>query len=293
MQMRHDQFGKRLLIRAYQGCGDFVPEQEVSPDAQRFDGYFIPHPDLPARGDDLLYRLGAEPTAFELMSAPPSVEDLTELIRKLLNARHVFALAAPPRPLPRLWVLSAGHPRTALEAVEARPAPEISPGVHLLAPAFTAGLVVLSQLPEVRSTLLLRLMAAGETRRRAVAELAELPADAWERRIAENTLVESRYEIVADPNRTPDDEEFMMQTENVAEMIFEKWRTQGVEEGRREGDRRAVIRLYAMRFGEVPSEIAAAVHAETDDATLLAWFELVGTKSAEEIAAALASPRRT
>jgi hypothetical protein len=129
--------------------------------------------------------------------------------------------------------------------------------------------------------------------RSAVAELAALPADAWERRIAEKILVESRYEIVAAPNRTPEDEEFMMQTQDVAEMIFEKWRAQGVEEGERKGERRALLRLYATRFREVPPEIEAAVNAETDDATLLGWLDVIATGSAEDIAAALTAPRRT
>jgi hypothetical protein len=81
----------------------------------------------------------------------------------------------------------------------------------------------------------------------------------------------------------------MMQTQDVAEMIFEKWRAQARHEERREG----LLRFYAARFGKVPPEIEAIVNAETDDATLLGWLDVIATGSAEDIAAALTAPRRT
>ena len=287
MQMRHDQLGKRFLRRVFQGCGTFSSEEEVSPDAQRFDSYFVPDPDLASRGDDLLYRLGAEPAAFEVMSTAPGTEEVLELIRKLLNARHVFAVAAPPKPMPRLWVLCAGHPRTALTALGTRPAPEIAPGVHVLAPAFTTGIVVLSQLPETRTTLLMRLLGSGETRERALAELVRLPEGARERAIAVRVLVELRYEIEAQPARTPEDEEFVMQTQNVVDLL----RDEGRHEGRREGERGMLLGLYRTRFGVVPHEVEVAVEAAESEATLMGWLEMFATKSAEEIVASLTNNR--
>jgi len=296
MAMRHDQLGKRFLRRVFAGCGVFASEEEVIPDAQRFDAYFIPDPDLASRGDDLLYRLGAEPAAFEVMSEAPSTEDLVELLRKLLNARHVFALAEPPKPLPRLWVLCAGHPRAALAALGATDASEIALGVYLLAPALMTGIVVLRQLPETRATLLLRLLGAGESRRRALAELDRLPEDAREREIAVRVLVELRYEIQAKPARTPEDEEFVMQTASVVDMLESRardegrreGRREGRDEGRREGEQGMLLGLYRARFGAVPAAIEAAVKAADEEATRVGWLELFATKSADEIRAALA-----
>lgn len=301
MQQRHDQLGKRILRGLYEGCGDFTVEEEVSPDAQRFDGYFVPHPDVVARSGDLLYRLGVEPTAFEVTSGAPTTEGMVELLRKVLNARHVFALAKPPRPLPRLWVLCAGHPEAALAALRAEPAPAIAEGVYLLAPALSSGVVVLGQLPETSDTLLLRLLGRERTRARAIAELSALPEGAWQRKIGFKVLVELRYEIEAKPQRTTEDEEFVMQTQSVAEMIYERWRDQGVHEGRDqglqegrregrreglEGERRMLVGVYRARFGEVPAAIEAAV-AAAEEEDLMAWLPVFATRSEAEIAAAL------
>lgn len=92
-------------------------------------------------------------------------------------------------------------------------------------------------------------------------------------------LVELRYEIEAEPARTPEDEEFVMQTQNVVELLR--------DEGRREGEKGMLLGLYRTRFGTVPGEVEAAVQRAESEATLMGWLDLFATKSAEEIGASL------
>jgi hypothetical protein len=43
MRHRHDSFTKKFVRRVLDSEGTFTAEMEVSPDAQRVDGYFVPH----------------------------------------------------------------------------------------------------------------------------------------------------------------------------------------------------------------------------------------------------------
>jgi hypothetical protein len=52
MRQRHDSFTKKFLRRVLDSEGTFTAEVEVSPDAQRFDGYFVPHRAHAARRRD-------------------------------------------------------------------------------------------------------------------------------------------------------------------------------------------------------------------------------------------------
>jgi hypothetical protein len=272
----HDQLAKRLLQQTFEGTGTLTTEEEISPDAQRFDGYFIPGPGLAARTEDLLYRLGADPCAFEIFRDAPSTRDAVACVRKLLNARHVFSLADPPRPEPRLWILCAGKPETVLAAFRADPHAAFPPGVYEGPPAFASGFVVLSQLPATRDTLILRLMGTGATRRRALEELVALPQDARERRIAEPVLLRLRIDIDARPAQSEDKEEM----ENMD--IIQELTDQGREQGRKE----TLLAFYRARFGAIPPEVRSAVES-AEEARLIAFVELFATKSAAEILAAL------
>jgi hypothetical protein len=114
MRHHHDRFAKKLLHQILESEGTFTAEMEVSPDAQRFDGYFVPHRAHITRQRDLLDRLTSCACAFEAFRAAPSSVEIEGCVRKILNARHVLALARPPKPLPSLWILCAGDPLTGL-----------------------------------------------------------------------------------------------------------------------------------------------------------------------------------
>jgi len=189
MRHRHDRFAKKLLRRTLESEGTFTAEMEVSPDAQRFDGYFVPHRAHAARRRDLLDRLTTRACAFEAFRAAPGPAEIEGCIRKILNARHVLALARPPKPLPSLWILCAGNPRGGLAYAGAAAKRGFARGVYQAPSVLHTGLVVLSQLPETPSTLILRLMGAGRTLQRALAELDRLPEDARERHVAVPALL--------------------------------------------------------------------------------------------------------
>jgi hypothetical protein len=144
------------------------------------------------------------------------------------------------------------------------------------------GVVVLRELPRDRDTLLLRLMGAGAVLKEALTELSRLPMDAWEREVAVPALLAVRMEI---PQNSSDESEreYVMSTQN----LYEEWERAIREQGREQGAKRALVMLYEARFGAMPPALAEAVETTRDSATLESWLLLVGTRSQEEVAAAM------
>lgn len=74
--------------------------------------------------------------------------------------------------------------------------------------------------------------------------------------------------------------------------IVETWRheaiqegvKQGLEQGVKQGVAHSLVEVYEARFGAMPEDLRAAVEDIDDEATLVSWLRLVGTRSADEIA---------
>ncbi|HMG23017.1 MAG TPA: DUF4351 domain-containing protein, partial [Kofleriaceae bacterium] len=124
-------------------------------------------------------------------------------------------------------------------------------------PLHCTRLVVVSELPVARDTLLVRLLGAGSVLKHAIAELHALPADAPERRLALPVLLRLRLTVPTDPaQQTSDDQEFLMNTQD----IVETWRREAIQEGLEQGERKLLLRQLRRRFGaEVDGEIERRV----------------------------------
>jgi hypothetical protein len=283
MRHRHDRFAKKLLHRTLESEGTFTAEMEVSPDAQRFDGYFVPHRAHAARRRDLLDRLTSRACAFEVFRAAPGPAEIESCVRKILNARHILVLARPPKPLPSLWILCAGDPRESLAHAGATAKRGFARGVYQTPAVLHTGLVVLSRLPETPNTLILRLMGSGRPLQRALAELERLPEDARERHVALPALLEYRVALLEQPTRTPEDEEFLMDTQDIVQRLK--------DEGRHEAMQNNLLTIYRTRFGSVPRKVRAAIERTHDDSALARWVEIFVARSAAEIIAVVAEKK--
>jgi hypothetical protein len=287
MRLRHDNFVKKLLRRTLDREGNFTAEMDVSPDSQRFDGYFVPHRAHTTRRRDLLDRLTTRACAFEAFRAAPGPAEIEGCVRKILNARHVLSLAKPPKPLPSLWIRCAGNPREGFAHAGAMAKRGFSRGVYQTPAVLHTGMVVLRQLPETPNTLILRLMGAGRTLKRALAELEGLPEDARERHVALPALLEYRLTLLEQPTRTREDEEFLMDTHDIVQRLKNEGRDEGRHEGQQEARQNDLLTIYRTRFGSVPRKVRTAVERTRDDVALARWVEIFVARSAAEIAAAV------
>jgi hypothetical protein len=162
-------------------------------------------------------------------------------------------------------------------------------------------LVVLRDLPESRETLLLRLLGAGTTFRRAMKELHALPPDAWEAELAIPLLLAFRVEF---PQDSGEDE---MNYADELQAIYEQWeqrvkreaRDEGRDEGWREGHdegrdegwregrlqtvRDDLAAVYEARFGALPPALRDILAFTDSEETLRRWLGPFATRTPEEI----------
>jgi hypothetical protein len=103
----------------------------------------------------------------------------------------------------------------------------------------------------------------------ALADLAALPAGAHERRVASMDLLELRQVLGKKTNRTVQEEEFIVSTQNIVEKLEEAARREGrVEEGAR-----ALLTVLRVRGIAVPDAARERILAQRDPSLLERWLE--------------------
>jgi len=260
---RFDRFGKQLVRAAVATCGPVETDAEVPAETRRIDLWFMPDPAREPVPDylGLRGRITAGPSTLEFFHNTPSGDDLADCVIKHGQFRHFLSLRKPPPPMPTQWVISSGRPNDAIKGLQLRRMKGWPSGIYESPRLFWTRLVVVSELPVKRNTLLLRLLGAGLVLKQAVAELKALQAEAPERILALPLLVRLRREVPTNPaEQTSDDQEFLMQTQD----IVETWRQEAVQEGRQEGRQRlqeVLLRLLRQRFGseEVDDQVEQRV----------------------------------
>ena len=172
-------------------------------------------------------------------------------------------------PAPRLWILTAGRPAKALDELGFVHDATWPWGVHRCAPGFLVKLIVVSDLPVTRDTLLLRVLGAGPVLKAAIAELAALPTDAPERSVVLPIVLRLWGERDG-TDQSAEDEDFYMSTE----AIVQQWERDLLEKGALKGIRDTLMRQLRTRFGALDAASESRVAEATVD-ELNRWTERV------------------
>jgi hypothetical protein len=181
---------------------------EVVVAMQRIAVLCVPDPVREATRSELglLGELAAGPCRFEVFHKTPDLWLLRDCLHRQLAwhdelERRAWtateAVAAEPGvreavPFPWLIVVSTERPETVLEGFGFQAQ---SLGVYGSLAALQLRVVVLSELPRTRSTLILRLMGTRRVLREALQDLMALPEDAWERSIALPHWIRFGYQL--------------------------------------------------------------------------------------------------
>jgi len=197
MRHRFDKIGKSIGLQALRPCGHTVAQHEIAPETLHADLRHDPHParDVERARLGLLGRIAGRPCLIEVFSGTPGEDEVLACLGKLIafrlqrirDARREAKKAANPADrrteapaAPFLWIITAGRPTSVLANDGSRPDPLWPPGVYFSPGLYRTAVVVASELPADRSTLLVRFMAAGRLLPQALRDLAKLPADAPE-----------------------------------------------------------------------------------------------------------------
>ncbi|HEX7843932.1 MAG TPA: hypothetical protein VF469_40940, partial [Kofleriaceae bacterium] len=201
--------------------------EAINPETQYADLRHEPDPARQAERDrlGLLGRIAAFFCLIEVYSQAPNAEEFRACLAKHLASWQHRARKArsdnkkrseqqqPPEAFVDsfLWIIAAGAPKTLLTKLRLEPAPDWPAGVYFFGEdILRVGVVVASELPRERTTLLVRLMAAGPLLPQAVKEVASLPPDAHERAVAEPILLNFQHVLGLESSQTPDEQEFIM-----------------------------------------------------------------------------------
>jgi hypothetical protein len=269
MHTRFDQFSKEMVRKAVEGRGVVEIEAEVRAEIRNVDLRFTPDSSRPPVGDELglLGRITEHPSTLEFFHNTPDPEQLRGCVIKhgdLINA----VLRSPGlTPAPTLWIISSGRPDQGIEGLAFQPSTIWPCGIYEAPKLLCTCLVVVRELPATRDTLLVRLLGAGASFRRAISELRALPPDAPERRLALGLLLGLRLVMPADPaQQAHDEQECLVNLHEVYEdwhrKTLEEGRAQGVQQGLQQGERTLLLRQLRRRFGsQLDDEIERRVEA--------------------------------
>jgi hypothetical protein len=302
VRTQFDQFAKGLLEKALSTIGEVRTQVEILGEVQAADVWFLPARACEAERTrlGLLGRMAETGCLLEPFHAAPGADATLDCLTKQLTLRRNLVREArkddrgPPE-IPRLWILSAGRPMTVLDGLALQPLAGWPTGVWQAAPLLSMRLIVLRDLPETRDTLPLRLMGAGGTLVRAMAELNALPDEEWEPRAFVPLLLANPIKIPQDLTDEENPDEDYMGYAATLEAIYAKMERRifekGIEKGAEKGLRDALVDLYQARFDTMPGALRETIEATTDVSTLRRWVALFGTATADEIAALLLEAR--
>lgn len=286
MQFPFDHLAKKVAEGALGALGATDIDYPIARDTQRAD---IRHDPDPARTAERA-RLGllgkiAEVLCFiEVYAHPPDGREIRACLTKHFdhweqcerkaraNNEQLRDKGLPAEPViqPFLWILASTVSASVLRKLSARRAPSYPPGVYVAGDdLFRLGIIVASQLPRDRTTLLVRLMAAGRGLANAVSELGALPEDAIERVVAEGIVVHLEEVLGKKPSRPPEEEEFIV----TMGTTWAQARQIGRDEGRAEEAARAVLTAFRVRGIAVPDGARERILAQTDPSLLERWYE--------------------
>lgn len=297
---KYDQFAKELLKTVLEPLGTATSGVEIPGEPLDVDVTFEASSDLmdsEREAYGLPGRLIAPVALFEPYRRALELEHLWNGTAKLswswLAARRKAENGRDMTPLP-LWIITPSAPPELVADFGFSPAhqvlkQELNPdwwerrtwpaGVYSLGRRNPLGLVVLNELPEVRETLTLRLMAKGRTLKRAITEVRSLKPNDPLRTPVLHLLTKWRIIDVKAPEIEPEEREVVM----YAQLTYQQWceiqkaegrnegRTEGRNEGRAEGRNEAHLetlrdvlqRFWVRRFGPLPAGLQARLATST------------------------------
>jgi hypothetical protein len=282
MRTRFDHLAKQLGRAALGRSGATVVHDEISPETQHADLRHEPDParDAERKRLGLLGRIAASPCLIEIYSRAPSRDEFRACLTKHLafwqqRARRARAdnqrrrkKRQPPQRLgePSLWIITAGAPTALVTKLELRPASGWPAGVYFFGDdVLRVGLIVASELPRDRSTVLVRLMAAGPLLADAIADLRRLRPSSPERTVAERILVRLQHALGKKRKPTREEQEFIV-------TMYETWEDARAE-AKAEAKAEDVLTVLRVRGIAVPAAVRKRILAERNLKLLKRWHE--------------------
>ena len=269
MHAPFDQLAKNILYEFFVLFGTAQPAAEVPPtDAMEVDLWYVPDPArAPMRAQltsGIMREIAVDPAMLEIFSQTFGDRAFHGCLRKRYQWQHVLEVReGQPWPLLGAWLTSPGPPDGVIEDYGFVPAKDGPTGHYVtLQAAWRIHILVLRELPRTRETVLLRLLAAKQVRRDAIADLLALPDDAWEKKVALPWLQRLNFEVPKEPATLSDEEKALM---SEIQDWFEQYQGKVRDEGVKLGRAGTFARHFERRLGRALSDEERKALAERLD----------------------------
>jgi Domain of unknown function (DUF4351) len=261
---RHDLFAKQHLEALLESLGTVATSRKVTSETREVDLWFVPHDDaqeqLSALG--LLGRMVLQCCVIEPFRNSVQPQDVSSCVGKLIDLTEIFRRQTKRErksllglALPQLWILSPTVSKRVVQGFGAGHRPNWPAGFYFLPPQFRTALVAIHQLPADADTLWLRLMGRDRVQREAIAELLALPPDQPMKRKTIEHLAVLQISLNLGQNLDNDERAIVMNLTPV----YEQWRKETLQEGRREEGLNFALRLVSRRIGTISPETEAQI----------------------------------
>ncbi len=285
-----DQIAKRLFTLVLEPYGKTQAQEPVAADLQHIDIRYTPDPEKLKKQskDSLIRRMAEEPCIIEPFHEAVGLKAYKNSLRKQLNHHHQLELKAKSHRnkrlldgLPRMWIISAGLPKTLLEQGDFKKLKGWPKGFYETTPLLMTRLIVVPQLEEVPQTLYFRLLGKQMRLQKAFEELKEAPEHSFEKDVVLSGLIQWIVQLSPDEDQLQSEEERAYMV--VVKSILEETRAQGREEGRALVVR-VLLRSLARQGFTVSSETEQKIKACQDLDQLERWCDRVAeAKTIEDV----------
>lgn len=252
----HDKFAKDYLEELLKDYGQVKTSEKVSSEIKEIDVFFTPNKqqnsNLQILG--LLGRFAEYPALIEPFRNPPSTDEISDCILKLLEVKALLRREAKTNKtklqqseIPQLWILTPTISKTRLSSFRTIEKESWLSGVHFLADALRTAIVAIHQLPKTPETLWLRLLGRGTVQSQAILELQALPLNHPYQQATIELVYNLRENLRVNQQLQADDRELIMRLEP----LYQRDREQAVQSG----EQRLVIRLLNRRIGNIDESL--------------------------------------
>ena len=283
-----DDAAKALLQAALEPMGEVRIHCELRGNPRHADATFVPSRSPKARNlSGLLGRMTQRVCVIECYHKPPSVLEAYQCLDKRLRLWLLERKKIERAPLPTLWLVSAGRPRSMMKHFGLEAAKGWPRGVYQAEPrAQRLMLVVVPELGRSRSTLMCRLLGNVNHVKEALDDLSQLSPEAWEL-----TTTLPLLSMLRSLNSSPKEKAIAMS----AMTLYEQHRQRIIEEARahivEEARARLEKSLYEQHRKEFQTQTFKCLAeqklgttlSEAQQARLVAWLGEAGPERVGEV----------
>ncbi len=268
-QFPYDRYAKDYLKELLSLLGKVETEQEVPGETRQIDVWFAPSPQPTVSPDVLgvLGRFAASPCLiepFRMAVKPRQIRScmgkLIDVCAKIENEAGRNKSRIDDSQLPFLWILSPTASTALLDGFKATPdEAKWLQGIYFFGKHQRTAIVAIHQLPEIPSTLWLRLLGKDKIQERAIKEFRDLPAT---HPLKTNVLL-----VLSNLQATLQAKKKLQESERTLIMelspLLIQWREESLQQGLQQGvlrERRITIESFLKaRFGSIDEQLSSIV----------------------------------